>query len=109
MACKSGGHVRLDTGPGFDEHLVARIGPRFNLHLRLIDFRVVFSVRTPAPDHINLEEARARITYVRWVLRAKGRLNDSLVIYGSPQLPLSKNHNGKTCNYKEEPSYRSLR
>jgi hypothetical protein len=35
MACKSGGHVRVDESPT----IAARIGPRYDLGLKFVDFR----------------------------------------------------------------------
>lgn len=80
MACKSGGHVRLDESPTISDALASRIGPRYDLGLKLADFRVIFSVQMVAPGHINLEEAKALIHLVRWVLRCKRRFSHPLVV-----------------------------
>ena len=80
MACKSGGHVRLDDSPVLCDALAARLGPRYELGLSLSDFRVTFSVRIAEPGHINLEEARALVHLVRWVLRCKRRFCHRLVV-----------------------------
>ena len=80
MACKAGGHVRLQDSPELADSLAARLGPRYDLNLRLSDFRVIFSVNIVAPGHINLEEAKALIHLVRWVLRSKRRFCRRLVV-----------------------------
>ena len=79
MACKSG-HVRLDESPELSDVLASRLGPRNDLGLQLSDFRVIFSVKIVAPGHINLEEAKALIHLVRWVLRCKRRFCHRLVV-----------------------------
>jgi hypothetical protein len=80
MACKSGGHVRLDESPLLSDALSSRLGPRYDLGLQLSDFSVVFSVNIVSPGYINLEEAKALIHLVRWVLRSKRRFCHRLVV-----------------------------
>ena len=90
MACKRGGHTTLSDGPELSDALLARLGKRHHLGLELRDFDVIFSVRITEPGHINLEEARALVLYVKWVLRRKERfchrvvvLVDSKVVIGA--------------------------
>ena len=57
-----------------------RIGPRHDLGLELGAFRVVFSIHVASPGHVNLEEARALVRYVKWILRSSKRCGHRLVI-----------------------------
>jgi hypothetical protein len=102
-SCTAGAHVRLEDGPVLSEALDQRLGPRHDLGLSLKDFNVVLSVRIETPDHINLEEARALLQYVKWILRSRKRfchrivvLLDSKVVIGavckgrSSSIPLNR-------------------
>ncbi len=78
LCCKAGGHVTLRDVATEDLH--ARLGPRHDLGLPLSAFDVVLSVRCTDDDHINLREARALLTYVRWVLRTPRHFGHRLVV-----------------------------
>ena len=80
LACKAGDHVTLARGPELSEELSARLGPRHALGLSLGDFRVVLSVAVSEPQHINLEEGRALLRYVRWLLRSRSRFGHRVVV-----------------------------
>ena len=90
LACKAGEYVWLDDGPELSESLCARLGPRHRLGLDLSSFQVVLSVPVISPQHINLEEGRALLQYIRWLLRSEKRfchrvlvLLDSKVVLGA--------------------------
>ena len=80
LASKRGGHVQLHEGQELAEALEMRLGPRHDLGIRLRDFDVIFSVRVVSPGHINLEEGRALITFVKWVLRCERRFRKRVVV-----------------------------
>ncbi len=80
LACKAGDHVTLAHGPVLAEELSARLGPRHVLDLQLGDFEVVLCVRVTDPLHINLEEARALLRYVRWILRSHQRFGHRVIV-----------------------------
>ncbi len=80
LSCKAGDHVTLVEGPELAEELSARLGPRHALDLDLADFEVVLCVRVADPLHINLEEARALIRYVQWILRSRQRFGHRVVV-----------------------------
>ena len=61
------------------DDLFTRLGPRRELGLPTAAFDIIFSVRRLGSDHINLEEARALLLFVRWVLRTP-RLVDSVIL-----------------------------
>jgi len=103
LAHKTGEHVVLEGTqlPEEAETRSKRLGRRHRLRLGLSDFEVLFSKRMHHPQHINLEEERALIRYLQWLLRSPGRfgrrtvvLIDSRVVLGgtikgrsgSPQL-----------------------
>ena len=90
MACKRGGHPTLSDGPELSDALLARLGKRYHIGLELRGFDVIFFVRISEPGHINLEEGRALVIYVKWVLRRKQRfchravvMVDSTVVIGA--------------------------
>lgn len=58
----------------------SRLGPRHILNLDLAAFKLVLCVEVSKPSHINLEEARSLLRFVRWVLRAPHRYEHRLVI-----------------------------
>ena len=60
-------HIGLD--PGMND-----LGPP------LAAFEVVLCVRVESPEHINIEQARALLAFVRWILRSKSRFGHRLVI-----------------------------
>ena len=80
LSCKAGGHVMMEGGPSLPERPSRRLGPRHDLGLNLGDFRVVLSIRRGSPDHVNLEEARALIQYVQWILRTRQHFGHRLVV-----------------------------
>ncbi len=80
LSCKAGGHVMMEGGPSLPERPSRRLGPRHDLGLNLGDFRVVLSIRRGSPDHVNLEEARALIQYVQWILRTRRHFGHRLVV-----------------------------
>ncbi len=80
LACKAGDYVTLEHGPALSEQLSARLGPRHTLGLQLCDFQVVLCVKVVDPQHINLEEARALVRYVRWLLRRRDRFGHRVVV-----------------------------
>ncbi len=80
LSCKAGGHVMMEAGPPLPQRPCRRLGPRHNLGLDLRDFRVVLSIRRGSPDHVNLEEARALICYVQWILRTRRHFGHRLVV-----------------------------
>ena len=57
--------MQLHEGQELAEALEMRLGRRHDLGIRLRDFDVIFSVRVVSPGHINLEEGRALITFVK--------------------------------------------
>ena len=70
----------MGDGPELSQELLARLGPRHDLQLRLRDFDVVFTVRVESPNHINIEEGIALIRYLKWVLRSTGRFRHRVVL-----------------------------
>ena len=89
-ACKRGGYVRLSDGPTISDALDKRLGRRHDLGLQLRHFEVIYSVRVVEPGHINIEEGRALLHFVKWVLRSQARfcrrvvlLVDSKVVIGA--------------------------
>ena len=79
LSAKVGEHVTVSDGPELD-HRAHRLGPRHDLGLPLAAFEVVLCVRVESPEHINIEEARALLAYVRWNLRSKSRFGHRLLI-----------------------------
>ena len=103
LAVKRGGFVHLGDGPDLTKELEARLGRWNDLGLELRDVDVIFSVEVDDPDHINLEEAKALLLFVKWVLRSAKRFShrivvlvDSKVVVGavtkgrSPSFPLNR-------------------
>ena len=80
LSCKAGGHVTMEGGPPLPQRQSERLGPRRHLGLNLRDFKVVLSIRRGSPDHVNLEEARALLRYVQWVLRTRRHFGHRLVV-----------------------------
>ena len=98
MTCTAGGHVTLDDGAALSEELAARLGPRQHLDLQLGDFEVVLSVRVEDPDHINLEEAKALIRYIRWILRSKSRFGHRVVVLIDSQVVIGAATKGRSSS-----------
>ena len=80
LSSKEGDHVVLDGVDAGVRAARGRLGQPHQLGLALCDFEVVLSVRVSEPDHINLEEARALLRYVRWLLRSVGRFGHRAVV-----------------------------
>ena len=79
LSAKVGERVTASDGPDLD-HRAHRRGPRHNHNLPLVAFEVVLCVRVEGPEHISIEEARALLAHVRWILRSKSRFGHRLVI-----------------------------
>ena len=80
LSARAGEHVSLVQTDDVKELEERYRGPRRNLDLALGDFRVVLSVQVASPQSINLEEARALIVYVRWILRTGQHFGKRLVV-----------------------------
>ena len=82
LASKAGEHVLLSGTelPAEAEARSRRLGLRHRLGLTMGDFEVLFSIRVEAPQHINLEEERALIRYLQWILRSPGRFRHRIVV-----------------------------
>ncbi len=82
LASKAGEHVLLSGTelPAEAETRSRRLGLRHRLGLTMGDFEVLFSIRVEAPQHINLEEERALIRYLQWILRSPGRFRHRIVV-----------------------------
>ena len=98
MACKAGGHVCLDDGPGLAPNLLARLGPRHDLHFELRNFDVIFSVHVHAPNHINIEEGVAMIRYLKWVLRSTSRFRHRVVLLVDSKVVLGAVSKGRSSS-----------
>ena len=98
MACKSGGHVCVGDGPELPAELAARLGPRYDLHLELRDFGIIFSIRVESPNHINIEEDVAVIRYLRWVLRSKQRFRHRVVLLVDSKVALGAIAKGRSSS-----------
>ena len=79
LCAKAGEHVTLAPSEDLKEP-PDNLGPRHDLGLHLGDFHVVFSVRVTSPDHINLEEGRALIRYLKWLVRSRRRFHHRVVV-----------------------------
>ena len=86
LSCKDGDHVAMHSEIELKEKTSRRLGPRHELKLQLISFRVILSVAVSNQGHINLEEAQALLRYVRWILRSKTRLCRRIVILVDSQV-----------------------
>ena len=79
LSTKAGEHVRIADGPSLHER-ECRLGPRFDTGLSLHQFEVVLCVRVESPEHINVEEAKALLWYIRWLLRSGTRFGHRVVV-----------------------------
>ena len=79
---KAGERVLLEGSelPAEAEVRSRALGRRHRLGLSFADFEVLFSFRVTAPAHINLEEQRALIRYVQWLLRSPSRFGTRVVV-----------------------------
>ena len=72
--------MHLGDGPELSKELEARLGRRYDIELQLRDFDVIFSVKVDEPDHINLEEMKALLLFVKWILRSASRFAHRIVV-----------------------------
>ena len=79
LSTKAGDFAALDDGPCLD-HRAANLGPRHNLGLSMASFEVVLCARVLSPGHINVEEAKALLSYVRWLLRSGERAGHRVIV-----------------------------
>ncbi len=79
LSARAGDFVALQGGPDLGSR-GASLGPRHELDLPLSSFEVVICTRVSAPDHINVEEAKALLSYVRWILRSGARAGHRIVV-----------------------------
>jgi len=80
LSSKNGDHVVLGGAVAGHRPPRGRLGRPHQLDLTLADFEVVLSVKVSEPAHINLEEARALLRYVRWLLRSVDRFEHRVVV-----------------------------
>jgi len=80
LSSKNGDHLVLGGAVAGDRAPRGRLGRPHQLGLTLADFEVVLSVKVSEPAHINLEEARALLRYVRWLLRSVDRFEHRVVV-----------------------------
>ena len=80
LSTKAGDYVTLPRAGAAPAHDKLRLGKPHVLDLSLSEFHVVLSVQINEHQHINLEEGRAFLKYLRWVLRSSGRFGHRLVV-----------------------------
>jgi hypothetical protein len=98
LASKTGEHVLLSGSelPAEAEVRSRALGRRHRLGLGLSDFEVLFSVRVHAPEHINLEEEKALIRYLQWVLRSPARFGHRVVVLIDSRVVLGGTTKGRS-------------
>ena len=98
LSDKKGEHVLLSGSelPVEAESRSRALGQRYRLGLALADFEVLFSIRVLDPGHINLEEERALIRYVHWVLRSPARFGHRIVVLIDSRVVLGGTTKGRS-------------
>ena len=99
LCAKAGEYIALERSNDESQcgHREAvRLGPRHQLGCTFADFEVVLSVKVDDPGHVNLEEARALLRYIRWILRSTDRLEHWIVVLVDSQVVIGAAIKGRS-------------
>jgi hypothetical protein len=98
LTAKCGHHVTFADGDDL-AHRENLVGQGFPIDLSLSDFEVVVCAKVESPEHINVEEARALLVYVRWVLRSRSRTGRRLVVLLDSMVALGAVSKGRSSSW----------